>query len=160
MTSEDLQTKAAEVPEAAALQCFAPTALLETTFRHGEWTFLVAPQSIRLACDFLKTQFGYRTLSNATAVDWYPSEPRFHLVYHLLCHERKTRLRLKCKVSGDSPEIDSVTAVWSSAMWDEREIFDLFGIRFNGHPDLRRILLPEGWEGHPLRKDYPVTGYR
>ena len=70
------------------------------------------------------------------------------------------RLRLKCRIGGDAPQIDSVASVWSSADWYEREIFDLFGIRFAGHPDLRRILLPDGWEGHPLRKDYPVTGYR
>ena len=99
-------------------------------------------------------------LSDATAIDWYPSEPRFEVVYHLLCHDRKQRLRLKCRLSGDNPDISSVSMVWSSADWYEREIFDLFGIRFHGHPDLRRILLPEGWEGHPLRKDYPVTGYR
>ena len=160
MTAEDLQAKTVELPEAAALQDFAPGALLDATFRQGEWTFQLAPQSIRMVCEFLKTQFAYRTLSNATAVDWYPSEPRFQLVYHLLFHERKARLRLKCAVSGESPEVNSVTPVWSSAVWDEREIFDLFGIRFIGHPDLRRILLPENWEGHPLRKDYPVTGYR
>jgi NADH-quinone oxidoreductase subunit C len=160
MTSDELQAKLIELSEAVALHSFAPATILDVSNDRGEWTLFIEPHSIRNACEFLKTQWGYRTLSNATAVDWYPSEPRFQVVYHLLSHERKTRLRLKCQVSGANPEIDSVTPVWSSADWDEREIFDLFGIRFQGHPDLRRILLPDGWEGHPLRKDYPVTGYR
>jgi NADH-quinone oxidoreductase subunit C len=99
-------------------------------------------------------------LSTVTAVDRYPAEPRFEVVYHLHSLERNERLRLKCRVTGEKPQIDSVTPVWRSADWYEREVFDLFGIRFNGHPDLRRIMLPDDWEGHPLRKDYPVTGSR
>jgi NADH-quinone oxidoreductase subunit C len=74
--------------------------------------------------------------------------------------ERNERLRLKCRLPGSDPEIDSVTGVWRGANWYERETFDLFGVRFRNHPDLRRIMLPEDWEGHPLRKDYPVTGSR
>ncbi len=95
-----------------------------------------------------------------TAVDRYPGAPRFEVVYHLHSIERNQRVRLKCRLEGDAPEIESVTSVWRSADWYEREVFDLFGIRFRKHPDLRRIMMPDDWEGHPLRKDYPVTGYR
>jgi NADH-quinone oxidoreductase subunit C len=82
------------------------------------------------------------------------------VVYHLQSIERKLRVRLKCRLRGDNPSIESVTSVWRGADWYEREVFDLFGIRFTGHPDLRRIMLPDDWEGHPLRKDYPITGSR
>ena len=89
-----------------------------------------------------------------------PAEPRFEVVYHLHSVERNQRLRLKARISGAEPEIESVTSVWRGANWYEREVFDLFGIRFTGHPDLRRIMMPDDWEGHPLRKDYPITGTR
>ena len=95
-----------------------------------------------------------------TAVDRYPAEPRFEVVYHLHSVEHNRRVRLKCRVSGTGPVIDSVTSVWRSANWYEREVFDLFGIQFRNHPNLKRIMLPDDWEGHPLRKDYPVTGSR
>jgi NADH-quinone oxidoreductase subunit C len=87
-------------------------------------------------------------------------DPRFEVNYHLLSLDRKERLRLRVNVSGQDPVLPSVTAVWPTANWHERENYDLFGIRFEGHPHLTRILLPDEWEGHPLRKDYPVTGYR
>jgi NADH-quinone oxidoreductase subunit C len=99
-------------------------------------------------------------LSTVTAVDRYPAEPRFEVVYHLHSIEPCQRLRLKCRVRGEDPVIESVSSVWRSANWYEREVFDLFGIKFVNHPDLRRILLPDDWEGHPLRKDYPVMGTR
>jgi len=95
-----------------------------------------------------------------TAVDWHPSEPRFEVVYHLHSIERNLRLRVKCRVGGENPQIDSVTGVWASANWYEREVFDMFGVRFLNHPNLERILMPIDWEGHPLRKDYPVHGYK
>ena len=98
--------------------------------------------------------------ADVTCVDWYPSEPRFHVVYHLLSHKRKERVRLKVKLSGDDATVESIYSVWPSCNFFEREIFDLFGIRFFGHPNLRRIMMPEDWEGHPPRKDYPVEGYR
>jgi NADH-quinone oxidoreductase subunit C len=81
-------------------------------------------------------------------------------VYHLLSHKLKERVRLKVKLSGDEPVVESIMPVWPSANFFEREIFDLFGVRFLGHPNMRRILMPEDWEGNPLRKDYPVEGYR
>jgi NADH-quinone oxidoreductase subunit C len=93
-------------------------------------------------------------------VDWYPSEPRFEVVYHILSIPQKERVRLKVRLDGSSPVIESVTSVWPSANFYEREVFDLFGIRFTGHPHLERLMLPDNWEGHPLRKDYPVEGYR
>jgi NADH-quinone oxidoreductase subunit C len=99
-------------------------------------------------------------LSTITAVDWYPAEPRFEVVYHLHSIERNLRLRVKCRVSGANPEIDSATPVWYAANWYEREIFDMFGIGFRNHPNLVRILMPVDWEGYPLRKDYPVHGYK
>jgi len=132
--------------------------VLSSSDRFGELTVEIAPENVVDACRFLKHERQFERLSTVTAVDRYPSQPRFEVVYHLQSIARKERLRLKCRLSGDKPEIDSATAVWRSANWFEREVFDLFGIRFRNHPDLRRIMMPEGWEGHPLRKDYPVTG--
>ncbi|HWR36327.1 MAG TPA: NADH-quinone oxidoreductase subunit C [Clostridia bacterium] len=104
------------------------------------------------------TQFAF--LCDVTAVDWYPAEPRFEVVYHVLSMKLKQRVRIKVKLSGADASIDSVTPMWPGANPFEREVFDLFGIRFTGHPYLRRIMMPADWEGHPLRKDYPVEGYR
>ena len=150
----------ARIADVSALLEFAPSALLAGKYEREELTLEVAPEQIRPVCEFLKVHRGYRFLSDVTAVDWFPTEPRFAVVYHLCCHERKERLRLQARLRGDQPEIPSVVPVWSAANWYEREVFDLFGIQFVGHPHLRRILMPEDWEGHPLRKDYPVTGYR
>ena len=97
-------------------------------------------------------------LSDATCVDRYPLEPRFEVNYQLVSIPTRKRVRLKVRLAGNDPVVDSLVPVWPGANWLEREIFDLFGIRFTDHPDLRRILLPEDWEGAPLRKDYPVQG--
>jgi NADH-quinone oxidoreductase subunit C len=102
----------------------------------------------------------FNLLTDATCVDRFPMEPRFEVSYHLVSISRKTRLRLKTKLHGNDPVMDSMVPVWPGANWLEREIWDLMGIRFNGHPDLRRILLPDDWEGHPLRRDFPVQGFR
>jgi NADH-quinone oxidoreductase subunit C len=102
----------------------------------------------------------FNLLTDATCVDRFPMEPRFEVSYHLVSIPRKARLRLKVKLSGNDAVMDSMVPVWPGANWLEREIWDLMGIRFNGHPDLRRILLPDDWEGHPLRRDYPVQGFR
>lgn len=133
---------------------------LASVEKFGEWTVEIAPDRLVEACRFLKHDLKFERLSTVTAVDRYPSEPRFEVVYHVQSIARNERLRLKCHLSGDNPEIDSATVVWRSANWYEREVFDLFGIRFRNHPDLTRILMPDDWEGHPLRKDYPVTGTR
>jgi len=137
-----------------------PGAIRNGKWDRGEVTLEVAPERIVEVCRFLKSERQFVRLSDVTAVDWYPQEPRFEVVYHLHSLERNERLRLKCRLPGQDPELDSVTAVWRSANWYEREVYDLFGIRFRNHPDLRRILMPEDWEGHPLRKDYPVHGYK
>ncbi len=156
MLADNTQTLA----DAAVLESKIPGALLESRADRGEVTFVIAPDHIAEVCSLLRRERGYRRLSCVTAVDWFPGEPRFEVVYHLHNLDGNRRLRLKCRLGGDPAEIDSVTPVWQSADWYEREVFDLFGIIFRGHPDLRRILLPEDWEGYPLRKDYPVHGFK
>lgn len=150
----------AATTEATTLLELAPNCVTDGKLDRGEVTLVIVPGHILTVCEILKARCDYAYLSDVTAVDWYPSEPRFEVVYHLYCHERKQPLRLKCRLGGDGPSIASVVPVWSAANWCEREVFDLFGIRFEGHPNLRRLLMPVDWEGYPLRKDYPVTGYR
>jgi NADH-quinone oxidoreductase subunit C len=145
-----------ENPVAAALDDLATAANLD----HGELTVEVEPGRILDALGRLKNDLNFERLSTVTAVDRYPAEPRFEVVYHLQSVAMKQWLRLKARVPGQNPEIASATAVYRSANWYERETFDLFGVRFLNHPDLTRIMMPADWEGHPLRKDYPVTGTR
>lgn len=149
-------------PAVARLATALPQAIAAVKFDREEMTIYIVREAIREACAVLRDDpscpFNY--LSDVTAVDWYPSEPRFEVVYQLLSIAKKERVRLKVKLNGDMPALDSVTSVWPGANYFEREVFDLFGVRFNGHPYLRRIQMPENWEGHPLRKDYPVEGYR
>ena len=95
-------------------------------------------------------------LAELTAVDFWPREPRFELVYLLVSIQHRARLRIKVRLHGDAAHVGTVTGVWPAANWLEREVWDLFGIVFDGHPDPRRLLMPEDWEGFPLRKDYPV----
>jgi NADH-quinone oxidoreductase subunit C len=104
--------------------------------------------------DLPDLQFSF--LADITAIDWWPREPRFEVVYLLASPERRLRVRLKVQVPGRDPRVPAMHEVWPAAGWLEREVWDLFGIVFDGHPDLRRVLMPEDWEGHPLRKDYPV----
>ena len=145
---------------ALAVEAFDSGAVQGGKFDRGEVTLEIAPARIASVCGYLKYDQKFVRLSSVTAVDRHPAEPRFDVVYHLHSVERKLRVRLKCRLPGGDPVIESVTSVWRAAGWYEREAFDLFGIRFTGHPDLRRIMLPDDWEGHPLRKDYPVTGSR
>jgi NADH-quinone oxidoreductase subunit C len=109
-------------------------------------------------CRYLKDERGFNRLAAVTAVDRYPNEPRFEVVYLLHSPPGSRRVMLKCRLGGDAAEIDSVFGIWRAADWYEAEVFDLFGIRFRNHPNLRRIMMPEDWEGHPLRKDYPKAG--
>ena len=128
----------------------------------GETTVVVPANQLLRTAEFLASEPSLRFtfLEDLTAVDRFPLEPRFELNYQLLSIENAVRLRLKVKLPGADPAVQTVTSVWPTANWQEREVFDLFGVRFQGHPDLRRILMPEGWEGNPLRKDYPVEGFR
>lgn len=156
MLPDDLREHAV----AAAVAEYDPDAVVGGKFEHGELTLEIASDKIAGVCAFLKRAQKFVRLSTVTGVDRFPSQPRFEVVYHLHAVENGQRLRLKCRLAGENPEIESVTSVWRGADWYEREVFDLFGIQFPGHPDLRRIMMPDDWEGHPLRKDYPVTGTR
>jgi NADH-quinone oxidoreductase subunit C len=149
-----------EVPTAAALIAFDESAVVDGKVHLGEVALFIEPSRVVDVCRFLKAERKFNRLSGLTAVDWYPMEPRFEVVYLLHSLTSNERLRLKCRVSGDDPVIDSVYEVWSSADWYERETFDLFGITFRNHPNLTRIMMPETWIGHPLRKDFPVHGHR
>ena len=150
-----------EIPVVSALLARFPDAITGGNLRLNELTLEIAPASIVEVCNFLKTDQKIGRLSGITGVDWYPVEPRFEVVYFLHSMERRgERLRLKCRLSGDNAEIDSVTSVWSGANWYEREIFDLFGVQFRNHPNLTRIMMPDDWDGHPLRKDFPVHGFK
>jgi NADH-quinone oxidoreductase subunit C len=150
-----------EIPVVAALLGRFPEAITAGAFQMSELALEVNPAHIEEVCRFLKTEGGFRRLSAVTAVDWHPMEPRFEVIYLLHSMERRSeRLRLKCRLHGDNPEIDSITGVWAGANWYERETFDLFGIVFRNHPNLTRIMMPDEWIGHPLRKDFPVHGHR
>ena len=131
-------------------------------FDRDEMSIYLERSFIREACALLRDDpdCPFNFLADVTCVDWFPSEPRFEVIYHLLSIPKKERVRLKVRLGSGTPTLDSVTSVWPGANYFEREVFDLFGVRFNGHPYLRRLLMPENWEGHPLRKDYPVEGYR
>jgi len=151
-----------EKPEVAALLGWNRDAVDGAKFDRNELTVWIKRDFIVQAGLFLRDHpdLKYNALSDVTCVDWFPSEPRFEVVYNLLSIPQKTRLRLKVRLNGNDTKIQSVISVWPSCNFFEREVFDLFGIEFQGHPFLRRIMMPEDWKGHPLRKDYPVEGYR
>jgi NADH-quinone oxidoreductase subunit C len=144
------------------LRRWSPNSIGEVIEFRGETTVVVPRNVLREVAERCRSDkdLQFNLLSDATCVDRYPLEPRFELNYHLVSIPRSDRLRLQVRLSAADPVVDSLVPVWPGANWLEREIFDLMGIRFNGHPDLRRILMPDDWEGHPLRKDYPVEGYR
>jgi len=137
-----------------------PEAVVGSARFRGETTLQIRPQDILSVCRFLHEEpdcaFDY--LVDLCGADHLPREPRFEVVYLLRSMKTKDLLRLKASLPGSSPRISSVFSVWKAADWMEREAFDMFGIVFEGHPDLRRILLTPEWEGHPLRKDYPLRG--
>jgi NADH-quinone oxidoreductase subunit C len=148
-----------EHPAVKAILAWNPQALSDAKFDRNELTLTIVADEIRGAAATVQAA-GYNFFEDMTAVDWFPSSPRFQLSYHILSHSFKERIRL-CVLVGEEPaSVDSITPVWPSANYYEREVFDLFGVRFEGHPNLRRIMMPEEWVGHPLRKDYPVEGYR
>ena len=142
------------------LRGWNPRAVSEVIEFHGETTIVVPRNVLREVAQRCRQELQFDLLSDATCVDRYPVEPRFEVSYHLTSIPKRMKVRLRVKLTGDDPTVDSLVPVWPGAGWLEREIFDLMGIRFSGHPDLRRILLPDDWEGHPHRKDYPVEGFR
>jgi NADH-quinone oxidoreductase subunit C len=135
------------------------TTLLDARWDREELTLTIAREEIVTAARAVR-QAGYNFLEDVTAVDWFPAVPRFQISYHIVSHSFKERIRLRVMIDEDRAAVESITSVWPSANYYEREVFDLFGVRFDGHPNLRRIMMPEEWVGHPLRKDYPVEGYR
>ncbi|MEJ2202311.1 MAG: NADH-quinone oxidoreductase subunit C [Desulfuromonadaceae bacterium] len=134
------------------------TSVLDVVEFRGETTVIVKKEDIVAICTYLKTELGYNFLTDLCGVDYLGQEPRFMVVYHLYNITTKERLRIKIPVEESDPTVDTVSGVWGTANWHERECWDLMGITFNNHPDLRRILMPADWEGHPLRKDYPLQG--
>jgi NADH-quinone oxidoreductase subunit C len=139
--------------------------VLAITTHAGQVSVSLKKEMIKDVCHYLRNEPSLRMdhLADLTAVDFstYPGDsgPRFEVVYNMISTVYRHRIRLKVRLPEDDPRIDTVSSVWHTANWHERETFDLMGIKFDGHPDLRRILLPEDWEGHPLRKEYPLKGY-
>ncbi len=145
-------------PVAALREAF-PDAVEEVVQFRGETTVYIAPAQMAAVAAFLRDGDGlkYDFLVSVVGVDYYPESPRFAVAYHLYSMVFNTTLRLKVRLEEDEG-VPSVTPLWPTANWQEREAYDMFGIPFDGHPDLRRILMPEEWDGHPQRKDYPL-GY-
>ncbi len=144
------------------LKAWNPQAVAQVLVYRGETTIIVPRDLLRAAAEQCRDNpdLKFNLLSDATCIDRFPIEPRFELNYQLVSMERRDRVRLRTSVSAQQPVVASLVPVWGGANWLEREIFDLFGIRFDGHPDLRRILLPDEFEGWPLRRDFPVEGRR
>ena len=136
---------------------FASEVLDVVEFR-GETTVTVKKDQIVAICSFMRNELGYNLLCDLCSVDYMGQAPRYMVVYNLYNITTKQRFRIKAPVEERDGKIDTVSTVWKTANWLEREVWDLMGIAFNNHPDLRRILMPVDWEGHPLRKDYPVQG--
>lgn len=130
----------------------------ESEFR-GHTSLILESENIIEVCTVLRDEHAFEMLADLTAVDYWPEQqPRFHLVYQFNSYSKFMRLEVRVPLNGNAPSIDTITNVYPNANWHERELFDMFGIKFNNHPDLRRLLMPHEWEGHPLRKDYPL-GY-
>jgi NADH-quinone oxidoreductase subunit C len=152
------------VPDATGLELLAqelreaePDAVRDTEFFRGKAALLVEPPAIRPALQFLRAK-GFSFLASVHGLDYYPEEPRFGVQYEMLSMEALDRITVKLRVPLDEPNVDSVTPDWPTADHQEREIYDMFGVVFDGHPDLRRILMPEDYEGFPQRRDFPVGG--
>jgi NADH-quinone oxidoreductase subunit C len=150
----------ADVNPVESLRAAFSTAMQDVQEFRGEITVIVDPDRIVDVCRYCRDTKGleYNFLSDVAGVDYFPQEPRFAVSYHLYSMIHNRALRLKVLLPGDDLEIPSIVGLFPSANWSEREIYDMFGITFAGHPDMRRLLMPEDWDGHPLRKDYPL-GY-
>jgi NADH-quinone oxidoreductase subunit C len=133
-------------------------ALKESSDFKGDISVVIAPESVLDVARYLKKEEGFDYFLYATAVDWPSRDPRFTVVWEVRSIANKTRIRIKTTAAMPDPHVPSMTSVWPAANWHERETWDLLGIKFDGHPDHRRILMPETWEGHPLRKDYVSFG--
>jgi len=143
-----------------ALQHEHPEWIVESSEAYDELTAIVPREFITAVCDYFKNSQGFDFLADLCGVDLGPEEePRFEVNYHLFSTKTYQRFRLKVRVNEDDAHIPTVTGIWRTANWHERETFDLVGVIFDGHPDLRRILLPDDWQGHALRKDFPLRGY-
>ena len=159
-TNPDQRTTPSQL--VTALKRERPEWIAEVIEAFGEVTAVVSRDEIVAVCSFLKTspQWRFDFLADLCGVDRGPEEePRFEVNYHLFSTTKHHRLRLKVLLNEDDAHVPTVTGVWRTANWHERETYDLFGVIFDGHPDLRRILLPDDWQGHALRKDFPLRGY-
>ena len=143
-----------------SLKAENPAWVVDLKDTYDEVTITVPRESIVDVCWVLKTKYEFNMLADLCGADRGPEEdPRFEVNYHLFSTIHFNRLRLKVLLSEDAPNVGTVSTVWKTANWHERETYDLFGVIFDGHPDLRRILLPSDFDGHALRKDYPLRGY-
>jgi NADH-quinone oxidoreductase subunit C len=152
------------VPDATGLELYAqevgeavPDSIRDTEFHRGRATLIVDPDKVHAVLEQLRGK-GYTFLASLHGVDYYPQEPRLGVLYELLDMKRVDRISVKARVHTDDPRIATVTDIWAGANHPEREVFDMFGVEFDGHPDLRRILMPEDYEGHPQRRDFPIGG--
>jgi NADH-quinone oxidoreductase subunit C len=148
------------VPDATGLELIAHElgdTVLETVYFREQATLQIDPAAIRPTLQHLRGR-GYAFLASVHGLDYYPEEPRLGVIYELLDMSRVDRITVKLRLPVDLPEVDSVTEEWPTANHQEREVYDMFGVVFNGHPDLRRILMPEDYEGHPQRRDFPIGG--
>jgi NADH-quinone oxidoreductase subunit C len=152
------------VPDATGLELYAqeladavPDSIIGTEFHRGRATLNVNPPHAHAVLEQLRAR-GYTFLASLHGVDYYPEEPRLGVLYELLDMQSVDRISVKCRVPTDAPRLATVTDLWPGADHPEREVFDMFGVEFEGHPDLRRILMPEDYEGHPQRRDFPVGG--
>jgi NADH-quinone oxidoreductase subunit C len=152
------------VPDATWLELTAQelrdadsTSILDTEFHRGRAVLVANPEKVRLVLEHLRSK-GYKFLASLHGVDYYPHEPRLGVLYEMLDRSTVDRISVKARVSTDAPRIDSVVDMFPGANFPEREVYDMFGVVFDGHPDMRRILMPEDYEGHPQRRDFPVGG--
>jgi len=152
------------VPDATGLELLAQDlreadsdAVLDTVFFRDRGTLIVDPARVRATLEWLKGR-GYGFLASVHGVDYYPEEPRLGVLYELLDMEKVDRITVKARVHTESPELESAVPLWGAANVQEREVYDMFGVRLAGHPDLRRILMPDDYEGFPQRRDFPMGG--
>lgn len=152
----------AQHPLVQVLRSWNPEAVSAASEFRGQLTVVTPAGLIRETAELLRShpKLSFDLLADLTAVDRYPLEPRFEVVYHLRSMKSGQRLRLKAPLPSHEPRLESLVGLWPAADMLEREVFDLFGVRFLNHPHLRRLLMPDDWEGHPLRKDYPMEGPR